>query len=100
MTHVRIADKAGDFAENKDLAREMREQQLEPALVTGEPVTLDFDGVELATQSFIHALISDLVRSDNFDALDLLTFKNCNENVRTIVSIVCDYSQEDVAAEP
>ena len=52
MTHIVIYESAGSFAENKDLAREIRESSIKPALGNGEEVVLDFDGVTLATQSF------------------------------------------------
>lgn len=38
-------------------------------LCRGERVVIDFDGVELATQSFIHALISDPIRQFGEDAI-------------------------------
>ncbi len=101
MTRTVLADEVGgDFAGDKDVARSIRETTLEPALRAGEALALDFDRITLATQSFIHALISDLVRSRDFDALDLITFENCNESVRELIEIVVEYSQEDVTEEP
>jgi hypothetical protein len=96
MMIVGLWSEVGDFAGDKDVARGIREEKLEPAMLGGASVTLDFSGVELATQSFIHALISDLVRSPRFDALDLITFINCNPSVRELIEIVVEYSQEDV----
>ena len=93
--NVSVVDFAGSFAENKDRARDVRESQLRPALQRGESVTIDFEGVGLATQSFVHALISDLIRSPGLDALDRVKFANCDSDVKTIISIVVEYSQED-----
>ncbi len=59
MSILKVGAAVGTFAEDKDIARDLRMNRLTPALEKGEDVTLDFDGVELATQSFIHALISD-----------------------------------------
>lgn len=97
MNVLRVKERVGEFAENKDAAREVREQILRPQVASGQDVVVDFAGVDLATQSFVHALISDLVRDDELEALDHLIFKNCNPDVQTIISIVVDYSQEDVA---
>jgi hypothetical protein len=63
-------------------------------------VVLDFSGVELATQSFIHALISALIRDDDLQALERLVFKGCNDAVATLISIVADYSQEVITDIP
>jgi STAS-like domain of unknown function (DUF4325) len=98
VTTISIFDEAGGFAENKDVARRIRESLIRPEITKGIEVTLDFDQVELATQSFVHALISDLIRTPSLDALEKLVFTNCDDDVRTIIDIVVDYSQDDVAA--
>jgi anti-sigma regulatory factor (Ser/Thr protein kinase) len=89
-----IFDKAGEFAENKDIARDIRVREILPALEKNEDVTLDFQRVGAATQSFVHALISDVLRKYSDDALDRISFKSCNETVKQIISIVVDYMQE------
>lgn len=96
MTTIRLFAKTGEFAGDKDIAREIRERMLKPLLLEGESVVINFSSVELATQSFVHALISELVRTTQFDALDLITFSDCNPVVRELIEIVTDYSQEDV----
>lgn len=90
----------GDFAENKDIARQIRIDNIEPAIAKGKKVTLDFGGVTSATQSFIHALISNAIRTYGIDSLDLLQFKNCNERVKTIVLIVVEYVQDGINTNP
>lgn len=92
--HIKIREVAGEFAEDKDAARNIRLNQIEPSLNRKEEVVLDFEGVEGATQSFIHALISDLIRKHGSDVLDVLVFKHCNETIRKIISIVTEYMQE------
>ncbi|OGC03321.1 hypothetical protein A2276_00160 [candidate division WOR-1 bacterium RIFOXYA12_FULL_43_27] len=94
MTTIKLFPLVGAFAENKDLAREIRLNNLVPALEKGEEVTLDFEGVDSATQSFIHALISDLIRKYGDEAIDKISFKSCSETVQKIITIVIDYMQE------
>ncbi len=94
MKQIKMIDHAGSFAEDKDVARDLRLHQVIPALDRKEEVTLDFDGVDAATQSFVHALISDLMRRYGNEVLDRVFFKNCNDTVRKIISIVVDYMQE------
>ncbi len=91
---IKILDIAGPFAENKDLAREIRLTKIIPALEKKEEVIIDFERVEGATQSFIHALISDVIRKYGSEVLDKISFKNCNETVKKIIGIVVDYMQE------
>lgn len=88
-----IYNRLGAFAENKDIAREIRIKEIMPALEK-EEVILDFENVQSATQSFIHALISDVIRKRGINVLDSLYFKNCNETVKKIIEIVIEYMQD------
>ena len=91
---IKIKDYAGTFAENKDKAKELRVNNIMPALAKGEEVELDFKGVSGTTQSFIHALISEPIRRFRDVALDNLEYKNCSDAVKEIVKTVYDYMQE------
>ncbi len=94
MTNIKLFKKIGQFAENKDVARDIRLKEIIPALEKHKNIILDFEKVEGATQSFIHALISDLIRKYGNDVLDSIQFKSCNETVKGIITIVVDYMQE------
>ncbi|OGR83153.1 MAG: hypothetical protein A2901_01035 [Elusimicrobia bacterium RIFCSPLOWO2_01_FULL_54_10] len=94
MIHIKLFESVGSFAENKDLARDIRMKRLIPALDKGEAIILDFKNIDSATQSFIHALISDLIRNYGAEVLDKISFKNCNETTQKIINIVVDYMQE------
>ncbi len=94
MIEIHVLEKSGKFAENKDVSREIRIREIWPALERNEEVVLNFEGVEAATQSFIHALISDILRKQGDRALERMSFKSCNETVRKIIGIVVTYMQE------
>lgn len=94
MKRIDIRALAGAFAENKDIARDLRLRELLPSLERKEDIILDFSGVDAATQSFIHALISDLIRKHGPAVLDHIQFKSCNDTIKKIVTIVVDYMQE------
>lgn len=97
MKTIKIKEKAGNFAENKDVARDLRLHYITPALKEDSgDVILDFEGVTGATQSFIHALISQLIRTYNDELFTRLKFKNCNETVQEVINIVADYMSESV----
>ena len=90
MITVDIKKEAGAFAENKDVAARLRDDSVLPTLRRAEETTIDFTGVEGATQSFVHALISEALREFGPDVLDHIVFKGCNETVRQIITIVID----------
>ncbi len=99
MKHIMIFDQAGEFAENKDVARDIRLQEIIPALDKNEEVILDFEKVGAATQSFIHALISDVLRNYGNEVLERMAFKSCNDTIKKIINIVVDYMQEGLGLE-
>jgi beta-phosphoglucomutase-like phosphatase (HAD superfamily) len=100
MITVKIRDLTAEFAEDKDAAAQIREEQIRPALKRQETVVLDFSGVTLATQSFVHALISDILRTFGVSALEHLEFKKCVKGVRGIVETVVQYSLEGLETKP
>jgi len=91
---IKLYSLVGGFAENKDVAKDIRINKIIPSLENGDEVTLDFDKVKSATQSFIHALISDVIRKNGIKILDRVYFKNCNETVKKIIEIVIEYMQD------
>jgi hypothetical protein len=95
--NIEMFEIVGDFGEDKDLAATLREDSIKPSLEKGETVTMDFSGVTLVTQSFVHALISDALRSSGEAALELLDFKNCSEVVKGIISTVVQYSLDSMS---
>lgn len=99
MKTISIFTRVGAFAENKDTARDIRIKEIIPALSDGEEVVLDFEKVEAATQSFVHALISDVIRKFGGDALERMSFKSCSPVVKKIIGIVVDYMQEGLGPE-
>ena len=89
---MRIYASVGPFAGDKDAAAHIRETYLKPEIMKGNVALLDFADVNLATQSFIHALIAAVVRNDP-DSLDKINFSNCNDEIRSVIQIVVDYAQ-------
>jgi len=97
MKEIRLSNYVGSFAENKDIAQDLRLNQITKEIEAGNQVTLNFEGIDSTTQSFIHALISDLIRKYGSDVLDKILFKNCTKTVQKIINIVITYTQEAVA---
>jgi hypothetical protein len=91
---IDVAASSGPFAEDKDIALLIRTSQIMPAMKQRRKVILDFGGVHLSTQSFIHALLSEVIRDEGSNALDEIRFRNCNPIVRSLIQTVAEYSQE------
>ncbi len=63
------------FEEDVEMAAEVREKEIMPALEANELIVLDFSGIRAATQSFIHALMYRLFRD--------------GENMETCLTVAC-----------
>ncbi len=97
-TLLTVRDHVADFAENKDVARRLRRTVIAPTVKSGEVVELDFAGVSIATQSFIHALLGEVIRDQPERALELLVFRNCSPAVKSTITLVAEYMQDTTAA--
>ncbi|UFS59058.1 STAS-like domain-containing protein [Subtercola endophyticus] len=91
---MKIHASTGNFAGDKDAAAHIRDTYLRPTLARGKTALLDFSHVELATQSFVHALLAAIVR-ENPDSLEKIDFKHCNDAIKDIIQIVVEYAQDD-----
>lgn len=94
MKSISIVKTVGEFAEDKDAAATLRNAQLLPLLADGDSVELNFRGVTLTTQSFIHALISEALRLHGEEVLGRISFKGCVPAVKDIVKTVVQYVLE------
>lgn len=96
---IKMFEEAGDFGENKDVARRLRIKEIMPALLDGEEVILDFGGMTGATQSFIHALIVAPMREFEETFFEKVRFKNCSPTLKQVIQIVSEYTQEGMVEE-
>lgn len=92
---ININDCCGSFAENKDIARDLRNKLIMKTINnSNDIITIDFKDVDSSTQSFIHALISDIFQRHGDVAIDRLEFKNCNKAIKSLITTVINYSME------
>lgn len=91
-TVIVVKPGANRFAEDKEQARELRLQQIMPAIECREKVLLDFKDVSYATQSYVHALIGEPLQKHGELALDYLEFRNCSPALRSVIELVVDYT--------
>lgn len=93
MIRLSMAVNVGSsFAEDKDVAKNLRQKYILPGLKDGRAICIDFYGIELTTQSFIHALISEAIRKYGDFALERIEFKSCGDIAQSVISTVVEYS--------
>jgi hypothetical protein len=82
----------GGFAEDKNEAKKIRTETILPATRENCGVVLDFSEVKYSTQSFVHALIGEVLKRRGEAVLERLEFRSCSPQVKSLVQLVVDYS--------
>lgn len=89
---IKLRSGVGGFAEDKDEARRIRTATLLPALEKDQVVILDFGDVKYSTQSFVHALLGEVLQRFQEPVLENLEFRHCSPQLKSLVQLVIDYS--------
>ncbi len=94
---VRKFFKGADRLSTRENGLRLREKVNE-VLREGEDVILDFEGIELVTQSFIDEVIGVIVREKGLEFLKRrIKIKNANSFVKETVKFVIAYSVKKAA---
>lgn len=90
---------AGGLATDKILAARLRDELLMPAVAAGGPIALDFRGVQLATQSFAHALLAKPLRLSLASRAGLrVTIVGASPQLRQVLRLVASYLRDEAEA--
>ena len=86
-------------SENTEQAEKFAREQLEPLILRREVVVLDFQGMEIATQSYLHALLYDALRLA-WAKQSFIYVVNASPSVRSGIELVEAYALGGVVAQP
>ena len=78
-------------SENTEQAEKFAREQLEPLILRREVVVLDFQGMEIATQSYLHALLYDALRLA-WAKQSFIYVANARPSVRSGIELVEAYA--------
>ena len=67
-------------------------EKIEIALSNSDAVILDFGGINLVTQGFIDEALGVIIRRMGISFQKRIYFQNCNELVKTVITLVATYS--------
>ncbi len=75
----------GSIASDGAKAVTFRRQHIDPLIMAGADITLNFTGVRSANSSFVNALVTGLVEDNGEAVLSKLVFKGCNPMLQVLV---------------
>ncbi|MDE3063353.1 MAG: STAS-like domain-containing protein, partial [Acidobacteriota bacterium] len=80
------------FIDDKDMAKDIRVNRITPAVKRGQVVVLDFHNVRTSTQSWVHALVGEVLSQFKEPVLRQIEFKDCSPQLKALIELVVDYS--------
>lgn len=90
-TTICIKKHFGSLCANGDKALAFLENELIPLSDGGEEIIFDFVDVRNMNSSFSNALFANLVMKQGVSVMDRIKFKNCRENIKTLVKAALDF---------
>ena len=78
-------------SENTERAEKLAREQLEPRILRKEPIVLDFGGMDIVTQSYLHALLFSTLRLA-WARQSSIYVVNASSSVRSGIELVEDYA--------
>ncbi len=81
---------AAEFEEDTEIAARIRTQEIRPRIEQGQGVIVDFKGLRAPTQSFVHALLYEVLKIPG--GLVGLSFRNCTASAKEVIKAVAAYA--------
>lgn len=90
-TTIRIKDHFGSLCANGDKALSFLDKEIMQIVESGENIIFDFTDVRNMNSSFSNALFSNLIIRSGESTLSRIKFKNCKENIKSIINAALSY---------
>ncbi len=97
---VTIRPTVSHLAEDKDAARRVRDELLLPEVRAGRPVCVDLREPRVATHTFVHALLYEVIGQAGADAARLIHVHARERQIKDVVRLVAQYARDDAAGHP
>ncbi|MFT5632546.1 MAG: hypothetical protein ACI9SQ_000252 [Rubritalea sp.] len=94
---LRLHDEVGSFAGNGTLANQIRIDKVEPHWEQSERITLNFEGVNSMTDSFVNAFVGNIAEAHPDDFREKLRFTNCSSLVKTFIKSALQMAQNRIS---
>jgi anti-sigma regulatory factor (Ser/Thr protein kinase) len=87
---INIKNYFGSYAEDKELAKKIRDKYILPAINEDKMLTLDFEGVVLATHSLLNAMLATPITRLGLSAYKKIKVINAVPEIREMIDFIFD----------
>lgn len=88
--YINIRNYFGHYAENKDLAKKIRDEKLLPALAENKTLTIDFDEIVSAPHSLLNAMLATPIERLGLAAYKKIKIINAAPDIRETLDFIFD----------
>lgn len=88
--YINIKNYFGLYAENKDLAKKIRDEKLLPALAENKTLTIDFDEIVSAPHSLLNAMLATPIERLGLKAYKKIKIINAAPEIRETLDFIFD----------
>jgi hypothetical protein len=96
MKLIKLSDYFSEFCSNGEKSNEFLINIVIPELEKNEKVCFDFQGIRNMNSSFSNALFSNLIRKLDREIIKRITFSNCEENIKLLISTSLSMGLKDL----
>ncbi len=87
---IKLNNYFGQYLENKDLAKEIRDTIILPSIEKGEILTLDFDGICFSAHSLLFAMLATPIERLGLSAYKKIKIINAAPEIRETLDFIFD----------
>jgi STAS-like domain of unknown function (DUF4325) len=93
--YINIKNYFGSYAEDKEHAKKIRDKYILPAINEDKMLTLDFEGVILATHSLLNAMLATPISRLGLSAYKKIKVINAVPEIREMIDFIFDRNTSD-----
>ena len=88
--YISVRNYFGRYAEDKDLAKKIRDEKLLPALAENKTLTIDFEEILSAPHSLLNAMLATLITRLGLSAYKKIKIINAAPEIRETLDFIFD----------
>ncbi len=96
MKIIKLSDFFGAFCSDGEKSTKFLLEVVIPETENNDEICFDFNGIRNMNSSFSNALFTNLIRKLNKDIIKKITFTNCEENIKMLISTSITMGLQDL----
>ncbi len=96
MKTIKLSEYFNKFCSNGEESNKFLIDVVIPEFDKNDKICFDFEGIRNMNSSFSNALFTNLIRKLNKEVIKKITFTNCKENIKILISTSLSMGLKDI----